>query len=98
MTFTMFSGTWSDRTYLEVPYFESPAAWEYSAPGHPDLPVQPQVLRTSEKIPDWVRGQVGRGQHGTRAGTVCSLHPIPGTSGASGKRSPLRCAALGAAR
>lgn len=83
--------------YLEVSYFESPVAWEYSATGHPDLPVQPQVIRTSEKIPDRVRGQVGWGQHGTRAGTVSSLHPIPGTSGASGKRSPLRCAALGAA-
>lgn len=37
------------------------------------------------------------GQHGMRVGTVSSLDPIPGTSGASGKRSLLRCAAPGAA-
>lgn len=32
-----------------------------------------------------------------RAGTVNSLHPIPGTGVTSGKRSPLRCAAPWAA-
>lgn len=92
MTFLMFSGSWNRSI------FESRAAREYHATGHLDLPAQPPVLKISEKIPDREsEAGEGWGQHGMRAGTVSSLHPIPGTGGASGKRSPLRCAAPGAA-
>lgn len=76
VTFTMFSGTWNGRGYLEVPYFEFPAARDHIATGLPELPAQPPVLRTSEKIPDRVsEAGEGWGQHGMRTGTVLACTP-----------------------
>lgn len=55
-----------------------------SAPGIED--------HREESRPSIINGR-GMGQHEIGEGTVSSLHLIPGTNGASGKRSLLQCAA-----